>query len=116
MAIANPKVFQVVLTSIRNQKQIVEVAEVAPGQFRVKAALGLKDIEDYALAFETNRPKVTNLDSRSESYTCFNLSEHLKLDGPDFTFRDNTFFVTNLEQLQAGLNQLRGAFVHGHEF
>lgn len=115
MAIANPKVFQVVLTDTQNKKQIVEVAEVAPGQFRVRAAVGLKDIESYALAFEVNHPKVTNLDFRSESYTCFNLSEHLTLAGPDLTFNDNTFFVDNLEQLQAGLHQLRGAFVHALE-
>lgn len=116
MTIKAPKKYQVVLTTTSNTKQIVDIAKVAQGQYHILSAQGLSDMDMYVLGFEVTNPRVTNLDFHSDNFSCFALSEHLKLAGPDFTFKDNTFFVASLEHLQASLDQLRGVFVNKAEY
>lgn len=116
MTITAPKTYQVVLTTTNNTKQFVNIAKVASGQYRILSAQGLSDMNKFTLGFEVTNPRVTNLDFTSDNFTCFALSEHLKLAGPEFLFKDNTFFVASLEHLQASLDQLRGAFVGSAEY
>lgn len=108
--------YQAILTTPEDKKVFIDVQKVEQGQYRVVGAQDLRSLDGYTLAFDPTTPSVSNLDTRSDSYSCFRLSEAFELKGPALKFEAGTFYVQDLTQLQAGLNRLRGRFISSAEY
>lgn len=106
----------VYLTTPKLERMALQVSQQSPGVYELTEVQGFASLADKSLAFDVENldPEVQNHDKRSDSASCFGMSEHLQ--GPELLVKGHTFHALNLSQLQSGLDRLRGTLLSSAEF
>jgi len=117
----------VYLTTPDNQRVALQVERCKRGTYALMSAEGFTSLDHQRLGFDP-APQVRGLESSSDMFRCFGLAEQVEVPGltvlvvdePAGTHgapgSDYRFIADNLEQLQSGLDQLRGQFIDTDEF
>lgn len=103
--------FTVYLTTPDLRRIPLTVHSNGPGVYEVVMAAGFGDLTDRALAFDISAlpADVQNLDCDSVSFTEMGLSEQMKT--PEMQTYGFLLKAPNLQQVQGGLDRLRGRIV-----
>lgn len=106
----------VYLTTPMLDRIALQVEKTGRGRYELVAVNGETLEGGMMLAFEVESfgPEVKNHDTLSDSMSCFNRSEHVET--PELRVQNNRFEAASLDQLQKGLNRLRGSTIHSDEY
>jgi hypothetical protein len=104
------------LTSSQGRLTLLSVVKKGPEVYELVGAEGVPSLDGYTLAFELENlpPDFVNLDTKSDSYSCFGRSEHLSSSG--LVIKGAMFQVGSLRELKLGMSKLRGRLLDNAEF
>ena len=104
------------LQSSTGKSTLLSVVRIRPGAYELIGAEGIPALDGYTLAFdlENLNSEFVNLDTNSDSFSCFGQSEHLS--SGSLVIKGSIFQVKNLTALKHGLSKLRGELIDNGEF